>query len=498
MNPYPQQSLPLSFANEERIELSTCSKHNNPNMEVLSVTLSIAKEFANIVLSTLIKDQGWNAVNALCVNGTYENERTIKGNGWKLSNLFYVTSKAVTEEYLIKNDRTRYNKIPIYQSKGIFCYLSTQWVTDSNNHLNTLDLKTFIETYFSDFYEIKIIQSGKHKSNRDFTFTQKIVQFDRHSSVSPKKQSQPLLPPTLPPRQRILYGCPGTGKSTQVKKEAAGMQTFRTTFHPEQDYYSFVGGFRPTMEGEGEGRKIAYSFVPQVFMKAYISAWRNPDVAHCLIIEEINRGNCAAIFGDLFQLLDRANDGFSEYAVQAETEQRKYLAQALADSEYENTLNAVYASRNEAQLNDAFSVLLLPNNLSLLATMNTSDQSLYPMDSAFKRRWDWECCPIDYEKAAEFAVAIGKSTYNWRSFLQAVNQKVYALTQSEDKQVGTFFVKPQNNRISETDFVNKVLFYLWTDVLKDENPSGEHFFSNKTTNRLRLMTFLIKPNKRNA
>jgi 5-methylcytosine-specific restriction endonuclease McrBC GTP-binding regulatory subunit McrB len=211
-------------------------------------------------------------------------------------------------------------------------------------------------------------------------------------------------------------------------------------------------------------------------MKAYISAWQQPNVAHCLIIEEINRGNCAAIFGDLFQLLDRANDGFSQYHIEADAEQQKYLAQALAESKYSNNFVSVYTNRNEKTPENLYSILMLPSNLSILATMNTSDQSLYPMDSAFKRRWDWAYCPIDYAKAAEYSIVIGEKTYNWGDFLRAVNEKVYALTQSEDKQIGTFFVKPKDNLISEADFLNKVLFYLWNDVLKDENPQGEHFF----------------------
>jgi AAA domain (dynein-related subfamily) len=275
--------------------------------------------------------------------------------------------------------------------------------------------------------------------------------------------------------QRILYGTPGTGKSYSLQAITQNSPVFRTTFHPELDFHGFVGGYRPAMKGEGEDEKITYQFVPQVFMQAYTAAWNNPSEMHYLVIEEINRGSCAAIFGSLFQLLDRDEEGFSEYSIQADAEQAKYLEEVL-DYDYEPLISALYEAKTGVELENPYSILMLPNNLSIIATMNTSDQSLYPMDSAFKRRWDWEYCPIDYAKADEIRISIGDTEYNWGAFLRSVNQKIYTLTHSEDKQLGTFFAKAKSGIISQAVFCNKVLFFLWNDILKDENPNDANNF----------------------
>ena len=275
--------------------------------------------------------------------------------------------------------------------------------------------------------------------------------------------------------QTIYYGCPGTGKSFEVKKIAEGEfkekiiwyepatkdnkecrkidyvpteeqkknlanNVFRTTFHPDYDYATFVGCYKPTKNDAGD---LDYKFIPQVFTNAYISALRHPEDPTYLIIEEINRGNCAQIFGDLFQLLDRTN-GESDYEIKPDTELAKYLASEGVPSES----------------------LKLPANLHLYATMNTSDQSLFPMDSAFKRRWAMEYKPIAYSgtKADKFTVTIGKKRYQWIQFLMMVNEQILATTESEDKQMGEFFIK---DSVTEKEFINKVMFYLWNDVCKD-------------------------------
>ena len=275
--------------------------------------------------------------------------------------------------------------------------------------------------------------------------------------------------------QTIYYGCPGTGKSFEVKMIAEGKRgkkiiwydkpteehpgglkreeeptdeekkkldnnIFRTTFHPDYDYATFVGCYKPGKNADG---KLDYRFIPQVFTNAYISALRHPDDPTYLIIEEINRGNCAQIFGDLFQLLDRTN-GVSDYEIKPDAELARYLASEGVPSES----------------------LSLPDNLHIYATMNTSDQSLFPMDSAFKRRWAMEYKPIDYKhgKAMKFTVTIDNEEYPWIGFLQMVNEMILNATDSEDKQMGEFFIK---GSVTEKEFINKVMFYLWNDVCKD-------------------------------
>lgn len=289
-----------------------------------------------------------------------------------------------------------------------------------------------------------------------------------------------------PLQQIIFFGAPGTGKSHEVKKQTGELlengdevdlpNVFRTTFHPDTDYASFVGCYKPTMKPTskeektltGKDEEIVYEFVPQVFTDAYVYAYNNSDQPTYLVIEEINRGNCAQIFGDLFQLLDRKN-GKSEYKIKADKDLAQYLREKLGvDSE---------------GIQDG--KLCLPANLHILATMNTSDQSLFPMDSAFKRRWEWEYVPINYDttiKSGEFEITIGKETgerkYSWVGFIEKVNEKIFDLTQSEDKQMGNFFIKQS---IDEKGFKSKVMFYLWYEVLRDETENNKYFFYKKTT-----------------
>ena len=263
--------------------------------------------------------------------------------------------------------------------------------------------------------------------------------------------------------QQIYYGAPGTGKSHRVKKLLKKMDVpkgniFRTTFHPDSDYSSFVGAYKPTMKPVddkykavvGKDEEIAYSFVPQTFIKAYTQAYKKPNENVYLIIEEINRGNCAQIFGDLFQLLDRDDNGVSEYPIKADSDLKMYLKGELKD--YPDGIKD--------------GELCLPSNLYIWATMNTSDQSLFPIDSAFKRRWDWEYEPIKY-KNKDWVIEIAGNKYSWISFQRIINDMIFEATNSEDKMLGDYFVKPCNNIISEKQFVNKVLFYLWNDVCKD-------------------------------
>lgn len=254
---------------------------------------------------------------------------------------------------------------------------------------------------------------------------------------------------------KIYFGCPGTGKSYQMKQDTEGYKKFGTTFHPEYDYAAFVGSYKPKMHDE----KIMYAFTPQIFTKAYVYAYQNPNENVALVIEEINRGNCAMIFGDIFQLLDRKLTGESEYD--------------------DVTPDSDLASYLESELGDKFKgKLVLPGNLSILATMNTSDQSLFPMDSAFKRRWEWQYIPINLEKADEMAFMVNEKSYNWKKFLEIVNDKIYKLTESEDKQVGTFFVS-DSKIIQEQQFKSKVMFYLWFDIFKNEIESEHNIFKDK-------------------
>ena len=294
----------------------------------------------------------------------------------------------------------------------------------------------------------------------------------------------------IDPLQRIYYGAPGTGKSNEIKL-LTGNGTFsknytlRTTFHPDSDYSSFVGAYKPIWNGE----KIIYVFRPQSFLRAYIEAWKHPEHNVALVIEEINRGNCAQIFGDIFQLLDRERTGLSKYPIEADIDMQNYLKgefvniESIYTEDQIQAINKYYANHYDTAFDDIKNgiILTLPKNLSLLATMNTSDQSLFPMDSAFKRRWDWEYMPIkNAHKNWKIQLDNSHELIDWWEFLNRINMVISDLTTSEDKQLGYFFcqsdeyqIKPNEDENAQPDlitakhFVGKVIFYLWNDVFKD-------------------------------
>lgn len=301
------------------------------------------------------------------------------------------------------------------------------------------------------------------------------------------------------PLQQIFYGAPGTGKSFEINRLTKNKEVIRTTFHPDSDYSTFVGAYKPTsvevpvrdVTGKviiENGQKvtenrIVYEFVEQAFLQAYIKAWKayadidageTPEEQY-LVIEEINRGNCAQIFGDLFQLLDRNKAGFSDYPITADKDMKKQLAKAFKDMTIADAarINSCYDKDIVSKVLSG-DILLLPDNLYIWATMNTSDQSLFPIDSAFKRRWDWKYVPIS-EGVTETGIRLGYKLkvkgklYNWWSFINKINNEIGELTKSEDKKLGYFFCKANGETIDAETFVSKVVFYLWNDVFKDQD-----------------------------
>lgn len=326
------------------------------------------------------------------------------------------------------------------------------------------------------------------------------------------------------PLQLIYYGAPGTGKSFTIDKATNENNSVRTTFHPDSDYASFVGAYKPTMapmpvhafvgttvhhaknseNKEAYEKKIVYKYVPQAFLKAYVEAWKRysagEDNPYYLVIEEINRGNCAQIFGDLFQLLDRNNTGCSSYAISADEDIAQFLREddkgfSKLTEEQRMSIGGFKLKKDsgvEEEIGPEIlngSKLLLPPNLRIWATMNTSDQSLFPIDSAFKRRWNWEYMPIEYDKE-EWYIRIGKTLYLWGDFLEVINPSILEITGSVDKQMGYYFTKPdtldcdgKKNIISDKFFVNKVLFYLWSDVLKDYDLTTKPFMYEDENHR---------------
>jgi hypothetical protein len=386
--------------------------------------------------------------------------------------------------------------------------------------VHTKELQDMIDLlYENEEFKAYNTKGGNQYSNALETY----LKFLHAKEIFSEETKKPKYSPDLS-LQQIYYGAPGTGKSKAIKDLTFGEDIIRTTFHPDSDYASFVGTYKPITEevvlrdcygkkviDEETGKevneeRIAYKFIPQAFLEAYVEAWKKlgsktiekgdksnnrihpalldtPEIftknkaskKQYLIIEEINRGNCAQIFGDLFQLLDRNEYGFSDYPIVADKDMQKYLEKEFEGWEITNKdkINQLYGEANMVSLILKGERLVLPSNLYIWATMNTSDQSLFPIDSAFKRRWDWKYVPIregrDKETNAplNWRINTGDKQYDWWSFVSKINELIGSLTNSEDKKLGYFFCKANNEEINTNLFVSKVIFYLWNDVFKD-------------------------------
>lgn len=342
------------------------------------------------------------------------------------------------------------------------------------------------------------LYDGQEPNENLRKFYNAFVELLKNDSTMPLEEDKnnPLKFGDFTPRQIIYYGAPGTGKSHTIKKEEdeGKITCIRTTFHPDSDYATFVGCYKPhKIKGT---KDLTYEFVEQAFLEAYKQAWMNPKEEIALVIEEINRGNCAQVFGDIFQLLDRSDDGWSTYPIKADTDIAEHLKE-LHIPGYAATMNLRFGLDKEGNDRypdrDWFGFMALPPNMSILATMNTSDQSLFPIDSAFKRRWDWKYIKIKKGKdkngkelgwniqiedanGAPVKIINEETKLSWWEFIQKVNEIIASMTSSADKQLGYFFCKP-SKKANETDekptiitadtLVGKVIFYLWNDVFKD-------------------------------
>ncbi|MEG5066092.1 restriction endonuclease [Microcoleus sp. B3-A4] len=350
------------------------------------------------------------------------------------------------------------------------------------------------------------------------------------------------MPENIKPIQKILFGSPGTGKSYQIRKiaidklkipfdEATQMlsNTVKTVFHPEYTYADFMGKLLPLTQGNS----IIYKFYPGHFLHILGMAYQglidgNKD-HYLLVIDELNRGNAAAIFGTVFQLLDRESDGWSSYEVDISEME---LVGLLEGMELKPTIDShgvmsVYvkeefatkkcedffphkkdelAAKNNSAGSRVFSLLQqrrinIPHNLSIIATINTSDESIYYLDSAFKRRWGWEYVKAPGEGIINIPeelrdvklVIDGEEQRAWSQYIVGINKFIKSnhqvIRRIEDKQIGWWFIKPEDGKVDLDQVKDKLMFYLWDSVFARDKRPLEDELSKLTNQQIKLTSY---------
>ncbi len=327
---------------------------------------------------------------------------------------------------------------------------------------------------------IEVLDNSEKKNNTKRSAIKKYLQY----LIATKEDYMPLIfntdIKTKYERNRIVFGAPGTGKSYGLKNDCEKLMadtvgTYeRVTFHPDYTYSQFVGTYKPVMDVDG--KSIRYDFVPGPFMRVYVDALKSGRTdapqPHLLLIEEINRARVAAVFGDVFQLLDRDDDGVSEYEIQASEDIRRYLAKELGGTA------------------DNYKKIRIPNNMFIWSTMNSADQGVFPMDTAFKRRWNFEYLGINeneeqIQNVGKILLPGSEEPIEWNALRKAINDKMSSsdFKINEDKLMGPFFLakrviaSDENGLIIDADgfsdaFKSKVIMYLYEDAVKQ----GKHRF----------------------
>ena len=321
--------------------------------------------------------------------------------------------------------------------------------------------------------------------------------------------------------QLILYGVPGSGKSYTIKNllaqnKISAENTMRVVFHPEYTNSDFIGQILP--RSDANGNTISYPFVAGPFTQLLALAYTHKNKNFALIIEEINRGNAAAIFGELFQLLDRLDKdedessngykytaGWSSYPVTNDNINHAIFEAYMPKAE-DKDLDPFISKENFEQYKENIGIRL-PPNFSIFATMNTSDQNVFKLDNAFKRRFDLELIPnvfgdengsLTKEEENQRVAEIEGFGFTWNNFREAVNEIItspeneFDISSFADRQIGCWFVKAENKKIAKKVFLNKVLEYLWDDVCNGEN---EIFFNPDYKTLAELINAVEKENK---
>lgn len=425
------------------------------------------------------QSKDYDFVIASLFDKVYVNSKRVKD-----ANFILLIVKKITGEHHVGRRTIKYNPRITYRGQHIneACFNKIPhtlgWNDDAAWFIHEINILNQDELHFTAYLLGETPQTYVDANTRKHEYLSrlpKVGDFNLGYRIKTLLDHKPI--------QQIIYGAPGTGKSFEIcniteqideltEANSEEPRVFRTTFHPDSDYSTFVGAYKPektkhpvrnvagnvVIEDGMEVQEdiITYNFCPQAFAKAYIRAWQTKEPV-ILVIEEINRGNCAQIFGDLFQLLDRDGNNESKYPIDPDTDFGKFIAEKLEGF-------------NVPELIKQGKKLKLPANLYIWATMNTSDQSLFPIDSAFKRRWDWRYIKIAQPKKdgtdEKFNWKI-EGDIDWWQFVKKINDIILRMTNSADKQLGYFFAKANNEGVITYDcFVSKVCFYLWNDIFK--------------------------------
>ncbi|CAM3164576.1 AAA family ATPase [Streptobacillus felis] len=335
------------------------------------------------------------------------------------------------------------------------------------------------KTYIDNLNPIEIEKNFFEDEYRTGAFASKVLELFSEKDLRVCKNNLDI------EYQKIYFGAPGTGKSYELNKESkdnfSDKNVERVTFYPNYSYANFVGTYKPIEEN----KNITYKFVPGILVRQLKNAYENPDKNYLLIIEEINRANVSAVFGDTFQLLDRDSSGESEYPISLSEDLFKYFDENLKTKDY---LNKEYVEENK------LIKLYFPRNLYIWATMNSADQGVQPLDTAFKRRWTFEYIDVNNGVTKElikyeFRVKKGDKNYiKWNDLREKINIVLSDAKIPEDKLMGSYFIsknvleKSGPEKLKEI-IKNKVLMYLYEDVLKISrnklfNPEYSKTFSN--------------------
>lgn len=387
-------------------------------------------EFVRSVLGFLDQYDGLKMLKELIKLNSDPRNQSIELNGDKLTTIFFTSSNLASEADISSGGTKRFFEEPIIISEGKYVYLSTQWTNvPDGSRLDLNIFKKIIENIYPDF---TIQLDGRYFFK---------------SSIAPTISSH-----MSNGKNVIYYGAPGTGKSYSVDGATDKSRTIRTVFHADTQYSDFVGCLKPT----SNGIDVTYTFRPGPFSVALVDALKHSNSHYWLVVEEINRAPAAAVFGEIFQLLDRDETGKSKYSITpSDPDMIAYIESALG-RELEN--GQIY----------------IPANLSILATMNSSDQAVMPLDTAFKRRWRFKYIPLNFNPCASgtFSLSVpirGEIDIYWEQFAPIVNGILSDLEIPEDRHLGPFFLNDQELKDTESQnesLTGKLFMYLWDDVLR--------------------------------